>query len=246
MSNDARRTALLANSRPNAVGIGRAMPTASPDRLVRTMEGRIISWSPGMQRRYGFTRKDACGQSSYQLLKTTFPQTLQEIEAMLVHRNSWRGGLIHRHADGSAVMAANHWHVHRNSGKQGCLVTEVHSNIAQVSEGVYEELADVLSAMAHELGEPLTAIYNCFDEMQQAFQPGRLAPEKHSQIDRAGVQPDRAQCRRRASPALPGQPGAQHNLHQAISRRLQLRQMTEIQLSQCTYKNLLRRFPSRF
>jgi len=177
MSNDARRTALLANSRPNAVGIGRAMPTASPDRLVRTMEGRIISWSPGMQRRYGFTRKDACGQSSHQLLKTTFPQTLQEIEAMLVHRNSWRGGLIHRHADGSAVMAANHWHVHRNSGNQGWLVTEVHSNIAQVSEGVYHELADVLSAMAHELGEPLTAIYNCFDEMQQAFQPGRLAPE---------------------------------------------------------------------
>jgi signal transduction histidine kinase len=167
----------LANSRPNAVGIGPAMLTASPDRLVRTMEGRIISWSPGMQRRYGFTRKDACGQSSHQLLKTTFPQTLQEIEAMLVHRNSWRGGLIHRHADGSAVMAANHWHVHRNSGDQGCLVTEVHSNIAQVSEGVYHELADVLSAMAHELGEPLTAISNCFDEMQQAYRGARLASE---------------------------------------------------------------------
>ena len=169
--------ARLANSQPNGVCLGRGMLTASPDRLIRTMEGRITSWSPGMQRRYGFTRQDARGQTSHQLLRTTFPQTLQEIEATLVHRNSWSGGLIHRHADGNAVMTANHWQMHRNSDDQVCLVTEVHSDIAQESERVYHELADVLSALAHELGEPLIAIYNDFDAMQQVFQPGRRAPE---------------------------------------------------------------------
>jgi hypothetical protein len=177
MSNDAGGTARLADSQPNGVGLGRGMLTASPDRLIRTMEGRITSWSSGMQRRYGFTRRDARGQTAHQLLRTTFPQTLQEIEATLVHRNSWSGGLIHRHADGNAVMAANHWHVHRHSGDQVCLVTEVHSDIAQESEGVHRELADVLLALAHELGEPLTAIHNYFDGMQCAPQLGRPAPE---------------------------------------------------------------------
>src|SRR4029077_8590429 len=94
MSNDAGGTARLADSQPNGAGLGRGMLTASPDRLIRTMEGRITSWSSGMQRRYGFTRRDARGQTAHQLLRTTFPQTLQEIEATLVHRNSWSGGLI--------------------------------------------------------------------------------------------------------------------------------------------------------
>ena len=176
MSNDAGGTARLVNSQPNGVGLGRGMPTATPDRLIRTMQGRITSWSLGMQRRYGFTRQDARGQTSHQLLRTTFPGTVQEIEATLVQRDSWSGGLIHRRADGNAVMTANHWQMHRNSGDQGCLVTEVHSDIAQESEGVYHELADVLSALAHELGEPLTAIYNYFNGMQCVLQLGQPDP----------------------------------------------------------------------
>jgi hypothetical protein len=49
------------------------------------MEGRITSWSPGMQRRYGSTQQVARGQTSHQLLRTTFLGTLQEIEATLVN-----------------------------------------------------------------------------------------------------------------------------------------------------------------
>ena len=54
---------------------------------------------------------------------------------------------------------------------------KLHSDIAQESEGVHRELADVLLALAHELGEPLTAIHNYFDGMQCAPQLGRPAPE---------------------------------------------------------------------
>ena len=49
------------------------------------MKGCITSWSPGMQRRYGSTRQVARGQTSHQLLRTTFLGTLQEIEATLVN-----------------------------------------------------------------------------------------------------------------------------------------------------------------
>lgn len=190
MSNDAGGTARSADSQPNGVGLGREMLTALPDRLIRTMQGRITSWSAGMQRRYGFTRQAARGQTSHQLLRTTFPGTLQEIEATLVRRDSWSGGLIHRRADGNAVMTANHWQMHRNSGDQVCLVTEVHSDIAQESEGVYHEVADVLSALAHELGEPLTGIYNYFDGMQCVLQFGRPPdPESMSRaIEQASSQ----------------------------------------------------------
>lgn len=66
------------------------------------------------------------------------------------------GVLVHRHADGRAVIAVNHWYVHQDIGNHACLITEVHSNIAQEGKGVSCQLADVLAVLAHELdGERL-------------------------------------------------------------------------------------------
>jgi len=145
---------------------------ALPDRLIRTVEGYITAWSPGMQRRYGFTSEEAHGRTSHQLLRTIFPRALQAIESTLHQRNSWTGGLIHRHADGRAVMAANHWYVFHDINRQACLVTEVHSDIAPDGSDVCHQLADVLAALACELTEPLTACNNYVAGAQLILQQG--------------------------------------------------------------------------
>jgi PAS domain S-box-containing protein len=156
----------------HGVSHGRQASTAAPDRMIRTTEGRITAWSPGMQRRYGFTSEEAQGRISHQLLRTAFPQALQAIEATLERQNSWSGGLIHRRADGTAVMAINHWYVYHDVDCQSRLVTEVHSDIADYGGAVRDELADVLAALAHELSEPLLAIGNDLDGAQRSLQVG--------------------------------------------------------------------------
>lgn len=156
----------------HAVSRGRHAPTAASDRLIRTMEGRITAWPPGMQRRYGFTSAEAHGRTSHQLLRTVFPQALTEIEATLVKRNTWSGGLIHRRADGTAVMALNHWYVYHDVDLQTCLVAEVHASIPQDRSAVRHELADVLAALAQELSEPLLAISNYVDGAQRDLEVG--------------------------------------------------------------------------
>lgn len=155
MSVDARATALSPGSQHAGP---RQVLVVSPDSLIRTMSGHITAWSPGLQRRYGFTDAQAHGRTSHHLLRTVFPQTLQDIEARLRFQNSWRGGLIHRHADGRAIMAVNHWHMHRGPDESSSLVTEVHSDIAHEEAAASRDLADVLAALAQELSEPLTAI----------------------------------------------------------------------------------------
>jgi PAS domain S-box-containing protein len=140
--------------------------------MIRTTEGRITAWSPGMQRRYGFTSEEAQGRISHQLLRTAFPQALQAIEATLEQQNSWSGGLIHHRADGTAIMAKNHWYVYHDADCQSRFVAEVHSNIAQDDSAVRDELADVLAALAHELTEPLLAISNYVDGAQRSLQAG--------------------------------------------------------------------------
>ena len=153
-------------------GHGKAKSRAPPGRLIRTMEGHITSWSADMQRRYGFTSEEAEGHTSHQLLRSIFPQALPTIEITLRQRNSWSGGVIHHHADGRAVMAANHWYVYRDVDRQACLVTEVHSDIAPDGSDVVHQLADVLAALARELSEPLTAINNYVAGVQLVLQQG--------------------------------------------------------------------------
>ena len=87
-----------------------------------------------LEQRYGFACSEALGRTSHQLLRTIFPLKLPEIEATLANQKTSSGMLIHRHADGRAVMTVNHWHVHHDIGNHPCAVTEVHSDIAQGGE----------------------------------------------------------------------------------------------------------------
>jgi len=48
--------------------------------LVRDVADRITFWNQGASRLYGFTREEAEGRVSHDLLGTEFPQPLQEIE----------------------------------------------------------------------------------------------------------------------------------------------------------------------
>ena len=187
------------SSQSDAISHGNGTLTASPDTLIRTMDGRITFWSPDLDQRYGFTSSEALGCISHQLLRTIFPQALPEIEATLACQKTWSGVLIHRHADGRAVMTVNHWYVHQDIGNQACLVTEVHSDIAQEGKEYAANIADVLAALAHELSEPLTAISYYVDGAQRILQRGwpdlenvrKALAQVSSEITRGagGVQP---------------------------------------------------------
>jgi hypothetical protein len=142
------------------------------DTLVRTMEGRIIAWSAGMERRYGHNGRDARGQISHRLLRTAFPRALADIESELVSRNKWTGGVIHRHSGGGPVIAINHWSLCRNEANETWLVTEAHSNIVPTGAAMNECIADIIELAAHQLSEPLTAIANYVEGTRRVLRTG--------------------------------------------------------------------------
>jgi len=121
--------------------------------LIRTVEGRITYWAPAMEERYGFAAQDALGQISHQLLRPAYWQSLDEVEAILAERHIWNGGLILHRADGTPVVAGNFWSLQQAEG----LVTEVHYDIVPPRTQAGTGLADVLTTIAQELSQPLTA-----------------------------------------------------------------------------------------
>jgi signal transduction histidine kinase len=123
-----------------------------------------------MEQRYGFASEDAVGRVSHQLLHTISLHTLHEMESVLVDQNAWSGGLIHYHSDGSAVVVANHWHLHRDVDGRGDIVSEVHSDLVSRGTAAACQLADAIAAIAHRLSEPLTAVNNYINASQRNLQ----------------------------------------------------------------------------
>src|SRR5262249_23706837 len=101
----------------------------APGSLIRTQEGLITFWSTEMEQRYGFPAEAALGQTTFELLRPRHWRTLDEIEAILIDRSEWNGGLILHRMDGQPVVVANYWYLHAAPGDGAPLVTEVHSDI---------------------------------------------------------------------------------------------------------------------
>ncbi|MDT7813493.1 MAG: hypothetical protein QOJ42_3409, partial [Acidobacteriaceae bacterium] len=99
--------------------------------MVRDLDGRIIFWNQGSAERYGWSKQDAIGKSSHQLLQTEFPQPLQEIMATLQRESFWEGELGHSRRDGKRIVVASRWVLRRSDNSQSQAVMEVNNDITE-------------------------------------------------------------------------------------------------------------------
>jgi PAS domain S-box-containing protein len=76
--------------------------------MVREVNGAIRFWSHGCARLYGWSREEAIGRSSHDLLHARFPVPLAQIEESLLKVGEWKGDLVHRRRDGSVIIVAAH------------------------------------------------------------------------------------------------------------------------------------------
>jgi PAS domain S-box-containing protein len=97
--------------------------------LVRDPEDRITLWNAGAQRLYGWSRQEAVGRVSHDLLRTRFPQPLGQIKAELAATGRWQGELTHAHKDGTTVVVASLWVLHRDDRGEPAAVLEVNNDI---------------------------------------------------------------------------------------------------------------------
>src|SRR5271157_1834149 len=77
--------------------------------IIHDVEGKILQWTTGCERLYGWTRQEAIGQVVHELLQTKYPVPRSEIVAALRERGSWEGEFEHRTKAGLAVSIASLW-----------------------------------------------------------------------------------------------------------------------------------------
>lgn len=104
-----------------------ALINLSPDAIIsRTPEGSITFWSEGATTLYGWTKGEAVGKSSHDLLRTRFPVPLDKINEQLRDTAHWSGELVHTTRAGKQIDVESRWSIHqRETGEEFLLESNI-------------------------------------------------------------------------------------------------------------------------
>ena len=107
--------------------------------FVRKLNGEIVYWTTGAEELYGYDFVSAIGSISHELLRTTFPRPLEEINSTLVRDGVWQGLLGHDKADGTTIWVESRWRLRSAHGEDPVIV-ESNSDVTQ-RENLARELS---------------------------------------------------------------------------------------------------------
>src|SRR5262249_46902627 len=99
--------------------------------FVRDTDNVITFWNRAAQALYGWTRQEAVGQVSHQLMQTIFLTPLAKIMAELNSTGRWEGELIHTRRDGTQVVVASRWALQLNEQEKPIAVLETNNDITE-------------------------------------------------------------------------------------------------------------------
>lgn len=98
--------------------------------LVRDLDSAVIRyWSAGAETLYGWSRDEAIGRVSHELLQTRFPETLSRIKSKLIETGRWTGELEHRTRDGRCIVVESRWALHRDESGEPVGALEVNRDV---------------------------------------------------------------------------------------------------------------------
>ncbi len=102
--------------------------------IVFDLDGNIRYWNQGARRLYGWKKKQAIAQNVHALLRTEFPQPLQELKAVLLQQGYWEGVLVQVKQDGTKVSVASSWTLQRDENNSPVAILEINNDITQRQE----------------------------------------------------------------------------------------------------------------
>ena len=123
--------------------------------LVRDASDRIAFWNQGATEIYGFSREEALGRVSHDLLHTEFPEPFRFIREKLIQDGRWSGELCHRRANGSAITVSTRWVAVRDARGKIKSVLESNRDISEMKRA--QETQNRLAAIVESSDDAIVS-----------------------------------------------------------------------------------------
>ncbi len=99
--------------------------------IVRDLDSRITYWNHGAEETYGWTKPEALGQSTHTLLRTQFPESMEQVESQLLTQGRWEGELVHTARDGRHIVVASRQVLQRDEQGRPRAILEINHDITE-------------------------------------------------------------------------------------------------------------------
>jgi len=106
--------------------------------ITHDLDGKILHWTTGCERLYGWSRQEAVGQIVHELLRTRYRLPRSEIVAALTGCGSWQGELEHLTKAGSPISVASLWVAHRSEDNAIDAVLQNNNDITRLKRAQTE------------------------------------------------------------------------------------------------------------
>ncbi|HMJ43812.1 MAG TPA: PAS domain-containing protein [Pseudolabrys sp.] len=105
--------------------------------FVRGMNDVISFWNRGAEQLYGWSKEEALGQVSHQLLRPIFPAPLEEITSELLKTSHWEGELVHTKRDATQVTVGSRWSLRQDERGRPVGILETNNDITERKRAEY-------------------------------------------------------------------------------------------------------------
>ncbi|MCU1239444.1 MAG: hypothetical protein JWO71_170 [Candidatus Acidoferrum typicum] len=103
--------------------------------FVRDAADRVTYWNKSASELYGYSREEAFGRVTHDLLQTEFPEPPERITEQLRRQGRWTGELIHARKDGSRIVVISRWAIDRDGRGNTKCILETNNDITQQKRG---------------------------------------------------------------------------------------------------------------
>ncbi len=133
--------------------------------IIRDLDYAILYWNQGAEWTYGWTKEEAIGKSTLELLRTEFPRPLEEIKEELLREEYWEGEIVRTKRDGARIVLSSRWTLQWGTEKNPVGVLEISNDITERkhTEEILNQQKDMYEAMINaqsDVGECFIVIEN--------------------------------------------------------------------------------------
>ena len=97
--------------------------------IIQRLDGTIVFWNSGAEQLYGWSRSEAVGRKSHELLRSELPVPFETIQAALIERGTWSGEFRQRCRNDAIVWVSSQWALHRGAAGEPESVVKVNNDI---------------------------------------------------------------------------------------------------------------------